>query len=152
MIPELPLIFILVAVTAFAALGARRSHIPISIFLVLLGLTIGFLPGVPRIELRPDLVLSLLLPPLLYRAGVQMSWRGFRANLQPILLLAVGLVIFTAIAVAGVAHYLLGLPLAVGFVLGAVVSPPDAVAPMAIARRFALPKRVLTIQIGRAHV
>ncbi|HKB95815.1 MAG TPA: Na+/H+ antiporter [Rhizomicrobium sp.] len=150
--PILPLTFGLVAVTAFAALGARRSHIPYSIFLVLLGLAIGFLPGMPRIELRPDLVLSLLLPPLLYRAGVNMSWRGFKANLRPILLLAVGLVIFTTVAVAGVSHYLLGLPLAAGFVLGAIVSPPDAVAPMSIARRFALPQRVLTILEGEGLV
>ena len=152
MIPELPLLFGLLAVTGFAALGARRSHIPYSIFLVLLGLAISFLPGMPRIELRPELVLSLFLPPLLYRAGVQMSWRGFKENLRPILLLAVGLVIFTTIAVAGVSYYLLGLPLAVGFVLGAVVSPPDAVAPMAIARRFALPGRVLTILEGEGLV
>jgi CPA1 family monovalent cation:H+ antiporter len=150
--PILPLTFGLVAVTAFAALGARRSHIPSSIFLVLLGLAIGFLPGMPRVELRPDLVLSLFLPPLLYTAGVNMSWRGFRANLRPILLLAVGLVIFTTVAVAGVSHYLLGLPLAAGFVLGAIVSPPDAVAPMSIARRFALPKRVLTILEGEGLV
>jgi len=152
MLPQLPLLFGLLAVTAFAALGARRTHIPPSIFLVLLGLAISFLPGMPRIELRPDLVLTLLLPPLLYRAGVQMSWRGFKENLRPILLLAVGLVIFTTIAVAGVSHYLLGLPLAVGFVLGAVVSPPDAVAPMAIARRFALPQRVLTVLEGEGLV
>lgn len=150
--PELLLVFALFAVTAFAALGARRSHIPHSIFLVLLGLGMGFLPGMPRIELNPDLVLMLLLPPLLYRAGVQMSWRGFYANLRPILLLAVGAVIFTAASVAGVAYYLLGLPLAVGFVLGAVVSPPDAVAPMAIARRFALPNRILTILEGEGLV
>jgi Na+/H+ antiporter len=152
LLPELPITFGLVAVTGFAALGARRSRIPYSIFLVLLGLGIGFLPGMPRIELRPDLVLSLFLPPLLYRAGVDMSWRGFRANLRPILLLAVGAVIFTAVVVAGLSHYLLGLPLAVGFVLGAVVSPPDAVAPMAIARRFALPQRVLTILEGEGLV
>jgi Na+/H+ antiporter len=152
LLPQLALIFALLAVTAFAALGARRSHIPYSIFLVLLGLAIGFLPGIPRIALSPDLVLSLLLPPLLYRAGVDMSWRGFRDNLRPILLMAVGAVIFTAIAVAGVSHYLLGLPLAVGFVLGAVVSPPDAVAPMAIARRFALPQRILTVLEGEGLV
>ena len=152
LLPQLPLTFALLAVTAFAALGARRSHIPYSIFLVLLGLAIGFLPGMPRIALSPDLVLSLLLPPLLYRAGVNMSWRGFRDNLRPILLLAVGAVIFTAVAVAGISHYLLGLPLAVGFVLGAVVSPPDAVAPMAIARRFALPQRILTILEGEGLV
>jgi Na+/H+ antiporter len=150
--PILPIIFGLLAVTAFAALGARRTHIPDSIFLVLVGLAIGFLPGMPRIALQPNLVLSLLLPPLLYRAGVNMSWRGFKANLRPILLLAVGLVIFTTVAVAGVSHYLLGLPLAVGFVLGAIVSPPDAVAPMAIARRFALPNRVLTILEGEGLV
>jgi len=150
--PELPIIFALVAITAFAALGARRTHIPDSIFLVLVGLFISFLPGMPRIALSPNLVLSLLLPPLLYRAGVNMSWRGFKANLRPILLLAVGLVIFTAIAVAGVAHYLLGLPLAVAFVLGAVVSPPDAVAPMAVMRRFVLPQRGLTVLEGEGLV
>jgi len=150
--PELPIAFALVAVTGFAALGARRWRVPSSIFLVLLGLGLGFLPGMPRIALRPDLVLSLLLPPLLYRSGVGMSWRGFRDNLRPILLLAVGCVLFTAVIVAGVSHYLLGLPLAVGFVLGAVVSPPDAVAPMAIARRFALPSRILTILEGEGLV
>ena len=152
LLPELLLTFALVGITGFAALAARRWKIPISIFLVLLGLGISFLPGMPRIELRPELVLTLLLPPLLYRAGVQMSWRGFKENLRPILLLAVGAVIFTAVAVAGVSYYVLGLPLAVGFVLGAVVSPPDAVAPMAIARRFALPKRVLTILEGEGLV
>ena len=150
--PALPIIFALLAVMAFAALGARRTHIPDSIFLVVVGLAISFVPGVPRMALRPDLVLSLLLPPLLYRAGVNMSWRGFKANLSPILLLAVGLVIFTTVAVAGVTHTLFGLPLAVGFVLGAIVSPPDAVAPMAIARRFALPQRILTILEGEGLV
>ncbi len=152
LLETLPIVFALMAVAAFAALGARRIGIPESIFLVLVGLAIGFLPRMPRIALEPDLVLSLFLPPLLYRAGVNMSWRGFRANLRPILLLAVGLVIFTAVAVAEVSHYLLGLPLAVGFVLGAVVSPPDAVAPMAIARRFVLPTRVLTILEGEGLV
>lgn len=150
--PVLPIIFALLAVMAFAALGARRTHIPDSIFLVLVGLAISFLPGIPRLELRPDLVLSLLLPPLLYRAGVNMSWRGFRENLRPILLLAVGLVICTTVAVAEITHLLFGLPLAVGFVLGAIVSPPDAVAPMAIARRFVLPNRVLTILEGEGLV
>jgi monovalent cation/hydrogen antiporter len=152
LLPVLPISFGLMAITAFAALGARRTNIPSSIFLVLVGLALSFIPGMPRVALQPDLVLSLFLPPLLYRAGVQMSWRGFRANLRPILLLAVGLVIFTTVAVAGVSHYLLGLPLAVGFVLGAVVSPPDAVAPMAIARRFALPGRVLTVLEGEGLV
>ena len=152
LLETLPIVFALMAVAAFASLGARRTRVPESIFLVLVGLAISFLPRMPRIALEPDLVLSLLLPPLLYHAGVNMSWRGFRDNLRPILLLAVGLVIFTAIAVAEVSHHVLGLPLAVGFVLGAVVSPPDAVAPMAIARRFVLPSRVLTILEGEGLV
>jgi len=108
--------------------------------------------GVPRVELRPDLVLSLLLPPLLYSSGVGMSWHGFKQNLRPILSLAVGCVIFTALATATVMHALLGVPWAVGFVLGAVVSPPDAVAPMAIARRFAVPCRILTVLEGEGLV
>ncbi len=120
--------------------------------LVLVGLALGFMPFMPRVALRPDLVLSLLLPPLLYTSGVGMSWRGFKADLRPILQLAVGCVVFTACVVAGVMHWLLGLPLAVGFVLGAVVSPPDAVAPMAIARRHSVPTRVLTILEGEGLV
>jgi CPA1 family monovalent cation:H+ antiporter len=150
--PELPIAFGLVAITAFAALWARRWHLPQAVLLVVLGLALSFAPWMPTLELRPDLVLTLFLPPLLYTAGVNMSWRGFRANLRPILLLAVGAVIFTAACVAALTHYLFGLPWAVGFVLGAVVSPPDAVAPMAIARRFAIPSRILTILEGEGLV
>lgn len=152
LLPALPIGFGLVAVTALAAALARKTFFPPSIFLVLVGLGLGFIPGMPRIELRPDLVLTLLLPPLLYSAGVGMSWKGFKANLRPILLLAVGCVIFTAVSVAAVARYLLDLSWAVGFVLGAIVAPPDAVAPMAIAKRFPIPRRVLTILEGEGLV
>ena len=151
-LPALPIGFGLVAVTALAAVAARRTSIPPSILLVLVGLCLGFVPGMPRVDLRPDLVLSLLLPPLLYSSGVGMSWRGFKANLRPILLLAVGCVLFTALVVAELVHRLLGLPWAVGFVLGAVVSPPDAVAPMAIARRFAVPNQILVVLEGEGLV
>ena len=151
-LPALPIGFGLVAVTALAAVAARRSMLPPSIFLVLVGLGLGFIPGMPRIELRPDLVMTLLLPPLLYSAGVGMSWRGFKANIRPILLMAVGLVIFTAASVAAVARYLLDLSWALGFVLGAIVAPPDAVAPMAIAKRFPIPSRVLVILEGEGLV
>jgi CPA1 family monovalent cation:H+ antiporter len=150
--PALPIAFGLVAITAFAALWARRWHVPHSILLVLLGLGLSFMTWMPRLELDPGLVLTLFLPPLLYNAGVGMSWRGFKENLRPILLLAVGAVIFTAACVATVTHFLFGLPWAVGFVLGAVVSPPDAVAPMAIARRFPIPARILTILEGEGLV
>ena len=149
---ELAVGLALVAVTALAAVAARRLWIPHSILLVVLGVALAFVPGVPRVTLNPDLVLLLLLPPLLYSSGVGMSWRGFRANLRPILLLAIGCVLFTAAAVASVAHVLLGTTWAVGFVLGAVVSPPDSVAPMAIARRLAVPSRVLTVLEGEGLV
>jgi CPA1 family monovalent cation:H+ antiporter len=152
LLPALPIGFALVAVTAASALAARRLHVPFSIVLVLVGLALGFMPFMPRVALRPDLVLTLLLPPLLYNSGVGMSWRGFKADLRPILQLAVGAVVFTAVMVALVSHALLGLPLAAGMVLGAVVSPPDAVAPMAIARRHAVPSRILTILEGEGLV
>ncbi len=153
MLPEsLPIGFSLVAVTAGSAVLARRSAAPPSIFLVLVGVALGFIPGVPRVTLRPDLVLSLLLPPLLYSSGVGMSWRGFKQQLRPILSLAVGCVLFTALSTAFVMHHFLGVSWAVGLVLGAVVSPPDAVAPMAIARRFALPNRILTVLEGEGLV
>jgi CPA1 family monovalent cation:H+ antiporter len=152
LLPALPIGFALVAVTAASALAARRLGVPHSIVLVLVGLALSFMPFMPKIELRPDLVLTLLLPPLLYTAGVGMSWRGFKAELRPILQLAVGLVVFTTVVVAWVAHILLAMPLAVAFVLGAVVSPPDAVAPMTVARRYALPSRVLTILEGEGLV
>jgi Na+/H+ antiporter len=152
LMPELPIAFGLVAITAASALAARRLHIAFSIVLVLVGLALGFMPFIPQVALKPDLVLTLLLPPLLYSSGVGMSWRGFKADLRAILQLAVGCVVFTAAVVAGVMHWLLGLPLAVGFVLGAIVSPPDAVAPMAIARRHAVPARILTILEGEGLV
>ena len=90
----------------------------------------------------------MILPPLIYSAGVAMSWREFRFNLRPIILLAFGCVVFTTCAVAAAAHYVLGLPWAVGFLLGAIVAPPDVVAPLAIARRLGLPRRLLVVLEG----
>jgi CPA1 family monovalent cation:H+ antiporter len=144
--------FAMVAMTALTSLAARRLRVPQAILLVVVGAAVAFAPGVPVLEMDPELVLLVLLPPLLYSSGVGMSWRGFKNNLRPILLLAVGCVLFTASAVAAVAHWLLDIPWAVGFVLGAVVSPPDAVAPMAIARRLAVPRRILTILEGEGLV
>jgi CPA1 family monovalent cation:H+ antiporter len=144
--------FVTVALTALTSLAARRLRIPQSILLVLMGAAVAFAPGFARISLRPDLVLLGLLPPLLYTSGVGMSWRGFKRNLRPIMLLAIGCVLFTASAVAAATHWLLHLPWAVAFVLGAVVSPPDAVAPMAIARRLEVPKRILTVLEGEGLV
>jgi CPA1 family monovalent cation:H+ antiporter len=144
--------FAIVGLTALTTLVARRLHLPQSILLVLLGAGLAYAPGFPGVTLVPDLVLLLLLPPLLYFSGVGMSWGGFKKNLRPIMLLAVGCVLFTASIVAAATHWLLHLPWAVGFVLGAVVSPPDAVAPMAIAGRLSVPRRILTILEGEGLV
>ena len=99
-------------------------------------------------ELPPELVLLLVLPPLIYSASVAMSWREFQFNLRVITLLAVGCVIFTACMVAAATHYLIGLPWGVGFLLGAIVAPPDVVAPLAIARKLGLPRRILVVLEG----
>jgi CPA1 family monovalent cation:H+ antiporter len=146
--PTVQILVILLAVTAAAAVVAARLKIPPAIILVLTGVVLALIPGLPAIELAPDLVLLMVLPPVIYDSAVAMSWREFRFNLRPIALLAVGCVVFTTVAVAGAAHWLIGLPWPVGFVLGAIVSPPDAVAPLSIARRMRIPRRILVILEG----
>ena len=139
---------ILLAVLAGTALLARRIDVAPAILLLLAGIALAFVPGMPSLELPPELVLLVVLPPLIYSASVAMSWREFRFNLRPIILLSVGCVIFTAFAVAAATHYLIGLPWNVGFLLGAIVAPPDVVAPLAIARKLALPRRILVVLEG----
>jgi Na+/H+ antiporter len=139
---------ILLAALAGVALLARRVHIAPAVLLLLSGITLAFIPGMPLVELPPELVLLVVLPPLIYSASVAMSWREFRFNLRPIILLSVGCVIFTATAVAVATHYLIGLPWSIGFLLGAIVAPPDVVAPLAIARRLGLPRRILVVLEG----
>jgi monovalent cation/hydrogen antiporter len=139
---------ILLAALAGTALLARRINIAPAILLLLAGIALAFVPGMPSLELPPELVLLVVLPPLIYSASVAMSWREFKHNLRPIILLSVGCVIFTAFAVAAATHYLIGLPWDVGFLLGAIVAPPDVVAPLAIARKLGLPRRILVILEG----
>ena len=139
---------ILLAVLGGTALLARRINAAPAIPLLLAGIALAFVPGMPSLELPPELVLLVVLPPLIYSASVAMSWREFRSNLRPIILLSVGCVIFTAFAVAAATHYLIGLPWGVGFLLGAIVAPPDVVAPLAIARKLGLPRRILTVLEG----
>jgi monovalent cation/hydrogen antiporter len=139
---------ILLAVLAGTALLARRTNIAPAILLMLVGTALAFVPGMPAFALPPELVLLMVLPPLIYSASVAMSWREFKYNLRSISLLAIGCVIFTACAVAVATHYLIGLPWNVGFLLGAIVAPPDVVAPLAIARRLAIPRRILVVLEG----
>lgn len=142
------IVFGLLTAAAGLAVLARVLGLPYPILLVLGGLAIGFVPGVPEIHLPPDLVLLIFLPPLLYAAAFFSSLRDLRANARPIGMLAIGLVVATMVSVAAVAHAVIGLSWPVAFVLGAIVSPTDAVAPAAILRRTGVPRRVLTIIEG----
>src|SRR3954471_23042251 len=139
---------ILLAVLAGTALVARRTNVAPAILLLLTGIALAFVPGMPSLELPPEAVLLVVLPPLIYSASVAMSWREFRHNLRPIALLSIGCVIFTAAAVATATHLLVGLPWGTGFLLGAIVAPPDVVAPLAIARKLGLPRRILVVLEG----
>ena len=142
----------LLMAVAVLALLARRFHVPYPIFFVMGGLLIGLIPGLPKVRLDPELVFLFFLPPLLFPAALFTSWRDFRSNLRPISLLAIGLVLFTTVAVAWLAHLFFHLPLAVGFVLGAIISPPDAIAVTAIAERLSVPRRIVTILEGESLV
>ena len=137
------ILILLLAVISAVAVVARRLQVPPAILLVLTGVGLALVPGLPTLQLAPDLVLVLVLPPVIYSSAVAMSWREFHFNLRPIALLAVGCVVFTTTAVAAATHWLLGFPWPVGFVLGAIVSPPDPVAPLSIARRMQIPRRLL---------
>jgi monovalent cation/hydrogen antiporter len=148
MTAAIQLILFLLAVLALVAVIAQRLKLAPSILLVIAGIGLALIPGLPSVELAPELVLLVLLPPLIYSAGVSMSWREFCFNLRPITLLAFGAVVFTTVAVAAAMHYLLGWPWSIAFVLGAIVSPPDVVAPLAIARRLGLPRRLLVVLEG----
>ena len=142
----------LLLAVAVLALLARRFHIPYPIFFVIGGLLIGLVPGLPKVRLDPELVFLFFLPPLLFPAALFTSWRDFRANLRPISLLAIGLVLFTTVTVAWLAFHFFHLPLVVGFVLGAIISPPDAIAATAIAERLNVPRRIVTVLEGESLV
>ncbi len=143
---------LLLVTTAVTVAGfSRRRGWPAPLVVVLVGLLVSVLPHVPHVEIDPDLVLDVFLPPLLYSAAQEASYLSIRRNLRPIALLSVGLVLFTTVAVAVAAWGLIG-PMTVGtaFVLGAVVAPPDAVAATAVGRTLGLPRRVLTILGGES--
>src|SRR5439155_6795264 len=150
---EIELILFLLMIVAALAYMARRVGVPYPLLLVVGGLGLGFVLHLPHIAIAPDYVFLVFLPPLLYYAALLTSWRDFAANARPIALLAVGLTLFTTVAVAAVAHYLLpGFGWAVAFVLGAIISPTDAIAATAIAHRMRVPKRIVTILEGESLV
>ncbi len=152
MVEKTELILICLVAVALLAIVARKIRVPYPILLTIGGVVLALIPGLPAIHLEPKLVFDLFLPPLLYPAAIFTSWRDFRANLQSILPLAIVLVLVTMTATAYVFHALVGLPLAVGFVFGAIISPPDAVAALAVTQNLRVPRKIIVILEGESLI
>jgi monovalent cation/hydrogen antiporter len=147
---ELVFLLLLLFVVVFGVLS-KKLRTPYPIVMVVGGLLLSLVPSVPRIELNPDLVFLVILPPLLYSAAWQTSWREFSYNLVSILFLAFGLVTFTVLGVTGLSHWFLPwFDWRMGVVMGAVVAPTDAIAATSIAKRVGLPKRIVDILEGES--
>jgi CPA1 family monovalent cation:H+ antiporter len=145
-------IVLLAVITALAEI-TDKVRIPYPILLVLAGLSIGFIPGLPRINLDPEIIFLVFLPPMLYADAWYTSWTDFKAARRPITLLAIGCVIFTTCAIAWVAHQLIpGMNWPEAFVLGAIISPTDTIAAMAATQGLNVPRRVVTIIQGESLV
>ncbi|RPD50433.1 Na+/H+ antiporter [Hymenobacter sediminis] len=148
---NLEIVILLMAALALLYALANRLKLPYPVLLVVAGLLIGLVPGLPVVRLSPNVVFLVFLPPLLYEASFNTSWHDFKRYHRSISLLAIGLVLFTMAAVAAVAHYFIpGMTWALGFVLGAIVSPPDAVAATSATHGLGLPRRVSTILEGES--
>jgi monovalent cation/hydrogen antiporter len=149
---QLILLLLLLFVVVFSTL-ARTLKTPYPIVLVVAGLLLGFVPGIPKVTLDPDVIFFVVLPPLLYSAAWLTSWRDFRNNFVSIASLAIGLVAFTVLGVAAAASWLIvGFDWRVGFVLGAVVATTDSIAATSIAKRIGLPKRIVDVLEGESLV
>jgi monovalent cation/hydrogen antiporter len=149
---EIESLIFLLAAAALLAQFARLLKVPYPILLVVGGLAMGFVPGLPDIEIPPEVIFVVFLPPLLNSAAFSSSPLELRAQLRPIVLLAVGLVLATMGAVAVIAHFLISLPWAAAFVLGAILAPTDPVAAEAIFGRLGVPERVGTVVGGESLV
>ncbi|MDA3646812.1 Na+/H+ antiporter [Saccharopolyspora indica] len=150
---DLPALMALLAGSLAVTAIARRIGLSAPLALVVVGLAVSSIPGVPDYALDPDVVLLLILPPLLYSAALNSSTIGIRANLKPIGLLAFGLVLFTTAVAGAIAWWLVpDLPVSAALVLGAVLAPPDAVAAISIGRRLGLPRKIMTVLSGESLV
>lgn len=153
MVEKVETLLLLLGMVSVLAVVAERFKLPFPILLVLAGLGIGLTPGLPHVRLNPDVVLVVFLPPLLFSAAWNFPWYDFRSNLTPIFAMAVGLVFATMLCVAYACYWLIpGMTLATGFVLGAIVSPPDAVAAGAVLHKLNVPRRLLSILEGESLV
>ena len=149
---EFEVVVALMAAAVGLSAAARWLRLPYPVLLVVGGLLVSLQPGVPRYELPPHLVLSAFLPPLLYAAAYNTHWPSFRKNLRAITLLAVGLVLFTTVSVGWAAHTFAGMAWVTALVLGAVVSPPDAVAALAVTQRVRIPRTVSAVIEGESLI
>lgn len=140
----------LVATVLVVSALCDRYGLAAPLVLTVVGIAVSFVPQIPDVPLHPDVVLLGLLPPLLYAAASKASLVDFKANIRPIGMLSVGLVVFTAMAVGVVTSWLLDIPFAAGLALGAIVGPPDAVAATAVGRRIGLPRKVTTLLEGES--
>src|SRR5437773_5061727 len=146
------LLFLLLCAVALGWVS-RRAGVPYPIALVIGGGALGFIPKLPQLDFDPQFLLVLVLPPILYQAALLTSWRDFKANLRPIGLLAIGLVLVTTLVVGATLKFLIpDIPWAAALVFGAIVSPPDAVAATAILSRLSMPRRIVTVLEGESLV
>jgi NhaP-type Na+/H+ or K+/H+ antiporter len=144
---------LLLSASCLLILLARRLKIAYPIFLVLAGLVISYIPGMPVINIEPDLIFLIFLPPLLYEAAWWTSWNEFWKWKRPISLLAFGLVFCTSTVVAySASSFIPGFTLATGFLLGGIISPPDAIAATSVLKSIRVPKRIITILEGESLV
>src|SRR5258706_3747667 len=139
------IILLLVVLATAVAASARQLRVPAPSLLVVAGLLVAFVPGVPTVQIAPGMVSLVVLPPLLYAAGQDLSWRELRPVWRPVTVLALGLVIASAAAVGVVASAVAPLPASMAFVLGAVLASTDPVAVTALGRRLSLPPRIQTL-------
>jgi CPA1 family monovalent cation:H+ antiporter len=148
-VDQLALLFALLLGAVLSVPLGDRLGLPSPVLMTLLGIVLALIQAVPNVDIQPDLILPIVLPPLLYAAVHRTSWRQFAANRRPIFLLAVALVFVTTAAVAFVANAVVpGLPIAAAVALGALVAPPDPVAATAVAGQLGLPRRMVSILEG----
>jgi Na+/H+ antiporter len=148
---ELHMILVLALIVVLAVV-AKWTRQPYPIVFLIGGIALAFVPGMPTIRLAPDLVFLVFLPPLIFGDAYVTDWRQFKRFIRPITLLATGLVVVTSVSVAYVAHWVIGLPLDVGFVLGAILSPTDTVATDAIAEETGMPNQLVTVLGGESLI
>ncbi|MEO5943699.1 MAG: Na+/H+ antiporter [Ferruginibacter sp.] len=150
---NLLLVLSLLFAVSLLAILSNKLKISYPIFLVIAGLVIGFIPGMPAVSVSPDIIFLIFLPPLLFSAAWNTSWKDFWEARRNITMLSVGLVIFTSVAIAYLSHALIpGFPLAYGFLLGGIISPPDAVAASTVLQGLKVPRRIITILEGESLI